>query len=319
MRRIALEEHFVLAGDEHVDRWTALAPMIPKQVAESVLPTLRDVGAIRLDAMDEAGIDLMVLSNTGSVQGDLDASAALRLAREANDFLAETVRGRPDRYAGFATVPLQDPEAGADELERSVADLGLRGTMLFGQTHGRYLDDRSYDPFWERVGGLGVPVYLHAADPQVMPRSYVGAPVLEGSVWSWAAETSTHVLRMILGGVFQRHPKVQVVLGHMGEVLPYLLWRLDRRVAATLGDDAPKPSATFLNHFSVTSAGVFSDTPLRAALEALGDDRVMFSVDFPFESATDGSSWLDGAAIDDAVKEKISHANAERLLVLPTT
>lgn len=317
MRRIALEEHFVIDQPEHVERWLSTASMIPKTVIDKILPVLSDVGDRRIEAMDKAGVGLAVLSNVASVQGVLDASPALRLARQANDYLAEAVQKHLGHFAGFATVPLQDAEAGADELERAIRDLGMKGAMLFGHTHGIYLDDDRYQPFWERAEALDAPIYLHASDPLVVPPTYAGCAALQGPVWSWTAETSAHVLRMIFNGVFKRYPKLKLILGHMGETLPYMLWRLDRRAEAFSTGGAPvNPAETLKSNLFVTSAGVFSDEPLSCAMEGLGDDRVMFSVDYPFESMDDASKWLDQAPVSDQAREAISHGNAERVLRL---
>jgi 2,3-dihydroxybenzoate decarboxylase len=251
------------------------------------------------------------------VQGSLDPASALRLAREANDHFAEVVRARPERFAAFATTPLQDPEEGADELQRAVEQLGLIGTMLFGQTGGRYLDDRFFDPFWERAQDLDVPVYLHAADAPALPPSQAGRPELRGPTWSWTAETATHALRIVFGGVFDRFPRVQVILGHMGETLPYFLWRLDQRAAAFADHAASvKPSELVRRNIKITSAGAFSDDPLRCALDALGDDSVMFSVDYPFESMIEAADWLGAAELDPKVRAKVEHDNAQTLLKL---
>ena len=315
MRRIALEEHFVIDRPEHVDRWLATAHIIPPAVAAKILPTLADLGERRLEAMARAGIDFAVLSNVGAVQGVLDPTAALRLAREANDHLAAAVAQHPDRYAGFATVPLQDPAAGADELERSVRQLGFKGAMIFGQTDGIYLDDDRYRPFWERLEALDVPVYLHAADPLVPPPTYEGRPELLGPTWSWTAETAAHTLRLIYGDVFQRHPRARLILGHMGETLPYLLWRLDRRAGAFHegGGDA-KPSTIFKRNVAITTAGVCSDESLRCALDATGYANTLFSVDHPFEDMDEASRWLDAAPLTEEVRALVSAGNARRIL-----
>lgn len=317
MRRIALEEHFIINEPEHVERWLSTASMIPKPVIEKILPVLADTGDRRIEAMSKAGVDLAVLSNAGSVQGVLDAAPALRLAKQANDYLAGAVQKHPDRFAGFATVPVQGAKAGADELERAMRELGMKGAMLFGQTNGIYLDDDRYQPFWERAEALDAPIYLHASDPMVVPRTYMGCAELQGPVWSWTAETSAHVLRMIFNGVFKRYPKLTLILGHMGETLPYMLWRLDRRAEAfATGGDPVKPAETLRSNVVVTSAGVFSDEPLLCAMKALGDDRVMFSVDYPFESMDGASEWLDGAEVSHQAREAISHGTAERVLRL---
>ena len=316
MRRIALEEHVVLDDPAHVERWLTLIPTVPREITDKLRMALTDVGDRRLEAMALAGIDLAVLSNVGTVQGVLDPTAALRLAREANDYLAGVVQRDPTHYAGFATVPLQDPDSGADELERAVRQLGLKGVMVFGQTDGAYLDHDRFRPFWERAEALGAPVYLHAADPMVMPASYVGRPELIGATWSWTAETAAHTLRIIFAGVFQRYPKLQLLLGHLGETLPYLLWRLDKRAQAFSEGDAVKPSEIMRRNVAITTAGMFSDEPFACALQALGEDAVMFSVDHPFESMSEASAWFDDAPVTEAVREKAAWRNASRILRL---
>jgi 2,3-dihydroxybenzoate decarboxylase len=208
MGKIALEEHMVLDREDHLDRWRTLVPMIPEQFLQRILPPLTDTSSRRLELMDQGEVDLAVLSNVASVQGFPEPQAALRIAQESNDHLADVVRARPDRFAAFATTPLQHPEEGAKELQRAVEQLGLVGTMLFGHTDGRYLDDRSFDPFWERAQDLGVSVYLHAADAAAIPVSLSGRPELMGATWSWTAETATHALRILFGGVFERFPRV---------------------------------------------------------------------------------------------------------------
>jgi 2,3-dihydroxybenzoate decarboxylase len=316
MGKVALEEHVVLNREDHIDRWRTLVPMIPEQFQQRLITQLTDTSR-RLELMDQGEIDLAVLSNAAVVQGLLEPPTALRIARESNDHLAEVVRARPDRFAAFATTPLQHPEEGANELQRAVEQLGLVGTMLFGQTDGRYLDDRSFDPFWERAQDLGVPVYLHAADAAALPASQSGRPELRGPTWSWTAETATHALRIVFGGVFERFPRVRLILGHMGETLPFFLWRLDQRAAA-FADHAPevRPSGLVRRNIRVTTAGAFSDEPLRCALDALGEDNVMYSVDYPFESMTEAAEWLDASKLDTRVRAKVEHENAHALLKL---
>lgn len=317
MKRIALEEHFLLNDPAHIERWATLLPDAPRSVLEKILPTLSDVGERRLEAMTAAGIDMAVLSNVGTVQGMLDPTPALRLARQANDYLADVVRQHPTRFAGFATVPLQDPAAGASELERAVRQLGLKGAMVFGHTNGKYLDDERFYPFWERAEALDVPIYLHAADPLVVPRTYAGRPELMGATWSWTAETAAHTLRIVLGGVFARFPQVKLLLGHLGEALPYLLWRLDDRAGAFGAPDAAlKPAELIRRNVAITTSGMFADAPLTCALQGLGEDAVLFSVDHPFESMTAAGSWFDHAPLSGAVREKVSWGNATRLLKL---
>ena len=314
--RIALEEHFVIDEPGHVDRWLTLIPNVPREIVAKIKRPLCDLGEGRIAAMAEANIDFAVLSNVGTMQGVLDAATAMKLARQANDRLAKAVQAHPDHFAGFATVPLQDPEAGADEFERAVRDLGMKGALIIGQTDGRYLDDDRFAPVWERAEALDAPIYLHAADAAVMPVTYAGRPELDGATWSWTAETAAHTLRIIFGGVFSRFPKARLLLGHMGETLPYLLWRLDKRAQAFTQGKAIKPSEIFRRNIAITTAGTFSDEPLDCALKALGEDAIMFSVDHPFEDMKEASAWLDAAPVSDAVREKISSGNAKRFLKL---
>ena len=312
--RIALEEHFVINEPEHIDRWLTLIPNIPQAAREKILPILADTGDRRLEAMSKAHIDVAVLSNVGTVQGILDPTAALRLARQANDVLAAVVAKNPTRYAGFATVPLQDPEAGAQELERAVTQLGMKGVLMIGHTSGLYLDNERFIPFWERAEALQAPVYLHAADAMIPPATYAGRPELIGATWSWTAETAAHTLRLIFGGVFKRFPNTKLLLGHMGETLPYLLWRIDQRSLAFGGDT--RPSEIIRKNISVTTAGVFSDEPLMCAIKALGEDSILFSVDHPFENMERASEWFDRAPISAETRVKISQGNALRVLKL---
>ena len=314
--RIALEEHFVVDEPAHVDRWLTLIPTVPKEITAKIKVPLCDLGEARIAAMTEADIDFAVLSNVATVQGTLEAGTAMTLARQANDRLAEAVQAHPDHFAGFATVPLQDPEAGAAELERAVRELGMVGAMIIGQTNGLYLDDDRLSPLWERAEALDVPIYLHAADAAVMPATYAGRPELDYATWSWTAETAAHTLRIIFGGVFDRFPKSKLLLGHMGETLPYLLWRLDKRAQAFTEGVAIKPSEIFRRNIAITTAGTFSDEPLDCALKALGEDAIMFSVDHPFENMKEASAWLNAAPVSEAVRAKISSENAERLLKL---
>ncbi len=187
--RIALEEHFVLDAPEHVDRWLTLIPTVPEEITAKIKRPLCDLGEARNAAMAEANIDFAILSNVGTVQGALDAATAMTLARQANDRLAEAVQAHPDHFAGFATVPLQDPEAGAAEFERAVSELGMRGAMIIGQTDGRDLDEDRFSPLWERAQALDVPIYLHAADAAEMPATYAGRPELD-----YATSTSSRMV-----------------------------------------------------------------------------------------------------------------------------
>ena len=314
--RIALEEHFVMDEPEHIDRWRSLIPAVPSSITDKILEPLVDLGEARLEAMAKAGIDMAVLSDAGIVQNVLDPTPAMRLAKESNDYLAAVVQQQPKHYAGFAAVPLVDPKSGADEFERAVTQLGFKGALINGQTNGHYLDDDRYSVFWERVEALGMPVYLHASDPLVPPVTYDGCAQLTGAVWSWTAETAAHALRLIFNGTFTKYPKVRLILGHMGETLPFLLWRIDRRTKAFATGPALTPSDIFKENIVITTSGVFADPPLLCALAEIGDDRILYSVDHPFEIMQEAADWFSNAPISAETREKISWQNAAQLMGL---
>ncbi|MGC1467411.1 MAG: amidohydrolase family protein [Pseudolabrys sp.] len=313
--KIALEEHFLSPG--LVDDWLPTVTDIPQARAEQLLAQLTDFGDRRLEAMDAAGIARAVLSVSGpGVQVERDTAAALRKAQEANDFLADEIRKRPDRYSGFAHIALQDPQAAADELERCVRDLKFHGAMINGHTNGQYLDDRAFDPFWERAEALGALVYLHPADPVVPAPVLDGHRALRRATWEWGFETGSHALRLVFGGVFDRYPKAKLVLGHMGETLPYLLWRFDSR-AKLYGVDLAKPPSQYIKeNILVTVSGVFAVDPLYCAITALGPERVMFAADYPFESTEEAASFMDTVRLDEELRADIAHNNAAKLLGL---
>lgn len=316
MKKIALEEHFTrpeLAGYT-VAPGSSIDPSFMVPFEEKLL----EFDRMRLAAMDEAGIDLAVLSVTSpGVQAEPDTSRAIKLAREANDFLSSVVRKHPTRYAGFAHLPMQDVKVATDELVRCVKQLGFKGALINGHTNGHYLDEEMYLPFWERVQELGVPIYLHPRDPHDLPYAYHGHPELLGATWSWTVETATHALRLVFGGVFDRFPDVTLILGHMGETLPYLLWRLDAR-SRIFSTERPDwlPSEVIRKNIVVTTTGNCADASLVCALSALGEDRVLFSVDYPYEECTTAARFIESAPIDQAVRAKVCHRNAERVLRL---
>src|SRR5271167_3495727 len=261
-RKIALEEHFLCPGlDEY---WLPTVVGVDQAVTNGLLARLVDFGEMRLASMDSAGIARSVLSIAGpGVQNERDVVTARRRAAEANDFLAREVQQRPDRYSGFGHLPMQDPRGAADELERCMRELRFCGAMINGHTNGQYLDHPSLHPFWERAQDLGALVYLHPADP-VTP-----APVLDGhkglrrATWEWTFETGSHALRLVFAGVFDRFPRAKLALGHLGETLPFLLWRFDSRA----GPDfyavklAKSPSHYFKDNFVVTTSGMCSAEP----------------------------------------------------------
>jgi predicted TIM-barrel fold metal-dependent hydrolase len=273
--------------------------------------------------MDAHGIDFQVISHTTPGVQTLDPDTAVSLARDANDRLAAGVAEHPDRFAGFATLPTPAPEAAADELERAVSELGLKGAMVNGHTGGRFLDDPAFDVLLERFERLGVPLYLHPTEPVSAVREayYDGfAPgatwFLSAAAWGWHAETGLHVLRMVLGGVFERHPRLQVVIGHMGEMLPFMLARIDDNLPPRVTGLEKLPSEYILANVHITTSGLFTLPPLLCTLMVFGADRVMFSVDWPYAPNADGRRLLDSAPLSPDDRERIAHGNAERLLGL---
>jgi predicted TIM-barrel fold metal-dependent hydrolase len=331
MRTIAIEEHFVTEGFMQGPgcELRAMAEAVrahPKVAAgyAKLVEGLRDLGEGRVAAMDKAGVDMQVLSLTSPGVEQLGAGEAVALAREANDALAGAVRNHPDRFAGFATLPTPSPEAAADELERAVGDHGFVGALINGHAGGRYMDDPFFWPILERAEALGVPIYLHPTPPPrtVVEASYTGnfAPgVAEGlaaAAWGWHLETATHVLRIILGGAFDRFPRLQLVVGHMGEGLPFFLPRLELALPEML-TKLERPVGEYLReNVHYTFGGFNWPQPFLDLLLQVGVERVMFSADHPYASMEEACTFLDQLPVGTADRGKIAHRNAERLLGL---
>ncbi len=327
MRTIAIEEHFLATGFREVTMREApsrgggsnAAYMAERQAK------LTDLDALRLKDMDAGGIDLQVISHTVTGAISLPGGELVRLARQANDQLAAAVAAHPTRFAGFATLPMTEPEAAADELERAVRSLGFKGTMINGSTSGRFLDDPSFLPILERAVALDVPIYVHPGLPPapVWEAYYTGFdPAVNHSLaaagWGWHSEAGLHALRLILAGVFDRLPNLQIIIGHMGEMLPFMLARI-QNVLTPLAKELQRPVPEyFLRNFHITTSGFFTNPPLLLALQIMGADRIIFSVDYPYSTNEQGRAFLESASISPADKEKISHLNAERLLKLAT-
>jgi len=317
MRKIALEEHFLSPGFE--DYWLPTMGGVDQKAVSGLFARLQDFGDTRLKAMDSGGIARAVLSISGpGVQVERDAATARRRATEANDFLAGEVVKRPDRYSGFGHLPMQDARAAADELERCVRDLKFCGAMINGHTNGEYLDHPSLHQFWERAEALGATVYIHPTDPVSPSPALAGVDGLRRATWEWGFETGSHALRLVFSGLFDRFPRAKVALGHLGETLPYLLWRFDSRAALYGVKLGKKPSDYIKQNFVVTTSGMSSAEPLNCALAALGNDRVMFAADYPFEQAAEAGEFLDKTPLADPVREGIAFKNAVREFKLPT-
>jgi len=317
LKKIALEEHFMFPG--LVEYWKETSVNINKDLFEKALPALSDFGDRRLEVMDKNGVDFAVLSLSGpGVQIERDTKTAVRVSRKTNDLLAREIQKHPKRYGGFAHLAMQDPTIAAVELERCVRDLSFQGAMIDGQCNGAYLDDDRFSPFWERAAALRAPIYIHPANPPDKPYMYSGHPELWGPVWSWGVETANHALRILFGGVFDRYPQASVILGHMGEGLPFQLWRFDSRwkIANRARELSKQPSEYFQTNFAVTTSGVASLPPLLCAVSVMGEENVMFSIDYPFEDSATGCKFIDNAPISEDLRAKLCHQNAEKKLKL---
>ena len=322
MRYIALEEAFFIPelADIQPSHNELLGMFNPSSV-EHFQHRLSDFTGYRLAEMDAAGIDIQVLSlTTPGVQIDLDPEQARRAARSANDYLAEVVAGHPDRFRGFAALPLQSPGAAVAELERAVTRDGFCGALVndcIVGPGGRYLDAPEYAELWSALEHLDAPLYLHPGTPPADRwRVLEGHPEMYGAAWSWAAEVSGHALRILFSGVFDRHPGATLILGHMGEFLPFQRSRLDSRYAM-LGGVAPierAPSDYLGTNIVFTNSGVFSPAVMLGAVLEVGADALMFSVDYPYESSYEAVRGFEQTTLSPADREKIAHGNAERLL-----
>lgn len=319
--KIALEEHFVTPALEHL----LLAIGWDKAAWRRVLDRLEDTDGFRLAEMDRLGIETAVLSlGATGVQDEPDTKRAIAAAAEANDALAKIISRHPGRYAGFAALPMQDPGAAADEAERAVRQLGLKGANVNGYSSignlatAAYYDEPQYLSFWERFAALDVPFYLHPRNPLPNQRRiYAGRTELLGPVWAFTVETATHALRLITSGLFDRFPTLTVVIGHMGELLPFAIHRLDQRIKNIPTLKLKKrPIQYFQENFYITTAGNNHTPSLVGAMLQLGSDRIMFAADYPFEEMHEGAEWFDSVPISAADRIKIGRTNAKQLLRL---
>lgn len=318
MKKIALEEHFITADLLEDTQKTDFTAMNPQKAAEFQAGLL-DFADLRLKAMDEAGIDVSVLSLTDpGIQGIANTKTAVDQASKTNAFLAKQIAKNPKRFRGFACLALQDPSAAANELEYCIKNYGFVGALINGQTQGSYLDENKFLPFWEKVEALKVPIYLHPGNPQHVSESYKNHDELDGPIWGWTVETGTHALRLLFSGLFDQFPSIKIILGHLGETLPYLLWRLDSRWAIVKQHITLKkpPSQYIRENFYVTTSGMCSNGPLMCAIQELGEEHVMFSVDYPYESSKIAAQFIEQAPVNRNTLEKICYKNAENLLRL---
>ncbi|MFD2183524.1 amidohydrolase family protein [Rhodoplanes azumiensis] len=312
-RVIAIEEHYWDA--EMAALFGGAEAARPGPLADA----LYDLGEARIAAMDAAGIDVQVLSHGAPSAQRLDGVQAVALTRRVNDRLAAAVAAHPTRFAGFAALPTTDPAAAADELARCVETLGFKGAMLHGMAHGLFLDDARFRPIYARAEKLGVPIYLHPSlpHPAVTAAYYddyaADFPTVVRPAWGFTVETATTALRLILSGVFDDHPDLQIVLGHLGETLPFLLWRIESTLARP-GQKRVAFREILTRNFSVTTSGFFSTPALMCCVMELGIDRILFAVDWPFADNATAVDWMAGVPLAAADRRRILAGNAERLL-----
>ena len=315
---IGLEEHFATTEMMRLNN-IAFPPGVPPF-------DITDVGAGRIAHMDEAGLNLQVLSALTPGPQNLPGVEGVDFARKINDWVAsDVIQAYPDRFRGFAGLPLSEPIAAAEELERCVTQLGFLGCMTYGAVDGKFLDHPDFAPVLATAEALNVPIYIHPnwASPQAMELYYndLGdagvSRVLSGAGYGWHQEVAVQCLRMIVSGVFDRHPNLQIVIGHMGEALPFYYWRFGDDLAKITKGKLQKPVQQYINdNFWITTSAFFRTELLHLALSVIGEDRVLFSTDYPFVSAVEGAAWFRGVDLDRPVKEKIAFKNAQRLLGL---
>jgi predicted TIM-barrel fold metal-dependent hydrolase len=318
-RTIALEEHFTTTEFLRATR-PFLEPLASSRTLEE---KLLDLNEGRLAAMDAGGVDMQVLSLAASGQDQLTPADATTLVRDANDVAFAATRRYPERLRMFASLALGDPVAAAKELERGVEKLGSVGGFLNGTEGGTFLDDSRYEPVFEAAEALNVPLYLHPTPPSPSVRdAYFGglpeasAYFLSTAAWGWHAELGMHCLRLILGGVFDRFPHLRIIIGHMGENLPFSLLRAQDGLPSSVTGLQRSVSEYFLRHFFITTSGYFTAPPFRCAVDVLGVDRILYSVDYPYRSNAAGARFLQSLDIAPDDLRKLASANAERILNL---
>ncbi len=328
MKIITLEEHYrsslideaIPPEDDYFHSLSSAGGEFAKRMSK-----LKELGEVRIADMDAAGIDIQVLSHTVPSPEILHPAHAIPLAQRINDEMADAVAKYPSRLAAFATLPVADPTASAKELERTVGTLKFKGAMINGVTQGRFLDDPFFTPIFERAEALAVPLYLHPAPPpkSVQEAYFSGmnpdvAKILSIAGWGWHAELGLHTLRLISSGLFDRFPKLRIIIGHMGEMIPFFLARIDAALTPVIRRAGLQRSLAdyFHQNIHITTSGLFTAPPLYCALEVIGADRILFSIDYPYSSTQQGRHFLDNLTLAPADFEKITHENAERLLGL---
>jgi predicted TIM-barrel fold metal-dependent hydrolase len=319
MKIITLEEHVTTAAVQKAVPQDVPVPEFMKKIQTRLL----DVGEGRLADMDESGITMQVLSLAVNGVDRLSSQDQRFLLHDANDEIAAAVSVHPDRFAAWASLGLSEPASAAAELERCVRQHGFVGALVDGTTNGKFLDAPEFEPLFATAEKLEVPIYLHPAPPPatVQDAYFSGLPGGTGAMlaragWGWHVETGLHVLRLILSGLFDRHPKLKMIIGHMGENLPFSLVRADT-VMNRVGHGLKRPLKDYFHeHFWITTSGYFSQAPFQCALQVVGADRILFSVDYPFSDNQTGRAFLDSLSVSPTDLGKIAYDNARALLRL---
>ncbi len=321
MKRISIEEHW---GNKELvnirNQWyvrTGTPAYNDPKVNPEVFPKVMDMEKWRIPLMDESGITMQILSTSSpAIQGIVETATAIDTAKRTNDEMAEVIRKYPGRFAGLACVPTQDPKAAADELERAVKQLGYKGAMIQGHTGGEYLDEKKFWVLWERSEALGVPIFLHVTEPmREMRKIYDGHPELLGPMWCWVVEAATHSLRIVGAGVFDQFPNATLIVGHLGETLPYMLGRLDEGYAMTFHPaKLKKPFSEYIkSNIMVATSGKYKPEALICAINAMGADRILFAADYPWVTPKESVELIEKTPMSEADRERIYHLNAERI------
>jgi len=324
MRVIAIEEHFItpmyrekVAANEFRNFYLTARG---QELGHDIVGENLDIGARRIAHMDAAGVDVQVLSFGSPGAQAFGADVAIPMARDANERLYQAIQKYPTRFAGFAALPTADPEAAAEELERCVKRLGFKGAMIHSHQQGEFLDAKKYWPIWERAEKLGVPIYLHPAlpHPDAVKAYFQGYEELARAGWGFAIDTSCHFLRIMFSGVFDAYPSLKIILGHLGEGLPFAMHRLNAHThAAAARRGLEKSPLEYLrDNLVVTTSGNWYEPAFVCTLLALGVDNILFAIDWPYEANTTGMEYLRKLSVSDDDRAKIAHRNAERLLKL---
>jgi uncharacterized protein len=328
MRTITLEEHFTAPDlvrriDPGAISRRGFRPRKPPASGINPLELLPEIGERRLASMDAAGITVQVLSNTGPGPDLVPGPEGIAIAREMNDHLAAAISRHPDRFAGFAVLPMQSPEATAAELVRAVKELRFVGALINGTTEGRFLDHPGYDDLLAAAVELDVPIYLHPhLAPEPVRQAYFSGlqpgagRVLESAGWGWHSETAIHLLRLVLAGTLDRHPRLKLIIGHMGEMLPVMMARIEDVFANEVEHLKRPVHRTILDQVWLTTSGIFTEPPFLAALLTFGIDRIMFSIDYPYAPNAEGRAFLDRLSLAPADMARLTHRNADALLKL---